>query len=114
MMNDDEDTINVESITMHSDIKKILVRFRHINKKVLKCYIHYKLDSIGCSGILRHTCDSANGFRSVGCCSHVAAVKYYFSRARYKCRLIRPAKVISDLLESEDIEPVIDEQSDEG
>ena len=90
-----------------------MIRSRHINSKTYKCNIEYKPDSIGYGGILRHACDCANGLRTAGSCSHIAAVIYYLSHARYKSKIIRPAKILCGLFTSEDIDPVIDENSDE-
>lgn len=110
---DENDNINLEYIQMKPNIIKVLIRSRHINSKTYKCYIEYKSNSIGYSGILRHACDCANGLRTVGSCSHIAAVIYYLSNARYKSKIIRPAKVLTELFATSDIDPVIDEDSDE-
>lgn len=110
---DDDNNINLEYIKMKPNIIKALIRSRHINSKTYKCYVEYKPNSIGYSGILRHACDCANGLRTVGSCSHIAAVIYYLSNARYKSRILRPAKVLSELFTTSDIDPVIDEDSDE-
>lgn len=110
---DDSDNINMEYIKVKPNIVKVLVRSRHINKKTYKCYIEYKPNSIGYSGILRHTCDCANGLRTVGSCSHVAAIIYYLSNARFKSKIVRPAKKLSELFSPEDIDPVINEDSDD-
>lgn len=112
IMNDDN-SLSLEYVKMRPDIIKTLVRSRHINKKTYKCYIQYRPDSVGCSGIVRHTCDCANGLRTVGCCSHVASIVYYLSNARYKSKIIRPAKVLSEIFTNEDIDPIINEDSDE-
>lgn len=110
---DDCNEINLEYIRMKPNIIKALIRSRHINKKTYKCYIEYKPESIGYNGILRHSCDCANGLRTVGSCSHVAAIIYYLSNARYKSEIIRPAKILSEIFSETDIDPVIDEDSDE-
>ena len=73
---DDSNNINLEYIKLKPNIIKVLVRSRHINKKIYKCYIEYSPNSIGYGGILRHACDCANGLRTVGSCSHIAAVIY--------------------------------------
>lgn len=109
----DSDEINLEYIKLKPNIIKVLVRSRHINKKTYKCFIEYQPNSIGYSGILRHCCDCANGLRTVGCCSHIATVIYYLSNARYKSRIIKPSKILSQLFSSSDVDPVINEDSDE-
>ena len=59
------------------NILKIEVRSRHVNSKTYKCFIDYTPNSIGHLGIKWHYCECANGNRTIGCCSHVAAVIYY-------------------------------------
>lgn len=110
---DDNENINLEYIKMKPYIIKVLIRSRHINSKTYKCYVEYKPNSIGYSGILRHACDCANGLRTVGSCSHIAAVIYYLSNARYKSKVIKPAKILSELFSTRDVDPVIDEDSEE-
>ncbi|KYM99014.1 hypothetical protein ALC62_10255 [Cyphomyrmex costatus] len=110
---DDSGNINLEYVQMKQNIIKVLIRSRHINSKTYKCYVEYKPDSIGYSDVLRHACDCANGLRTIGSCSHIAAVIYYLSNARYKSKIIRPAEILTDLFSTKDIAPVIDEDSDE-
>ena len=97
---------------IYKDIHAIVSEINNLNC-TKKCYIEYKPNSIGYSGILRHACDCANALRTVGSCSHIAVVIYYLSNARYKSKIIRPAKVLSELFTTSDIDPVIDEDSDE-
>ena len=69
--------LNVSYYKEHENLIKILVRSRHINKKTYKCYVEYKPNYIGYASIQRYCCECPNGKRTVGCCSHVAAVIYY-------------------------------------
>ena len=94
-MLDENDELNIEYLKVKPEIIKVLIRSRHIKKKTYKSYIHYKPHSIGCGGILRYCCDCPNGLRTVGCCSHVAAVIYYLSNARYKSKILKLSKSIS-------------------
>ena len=110
---DNSNNINLEYIKIKPNIIKVLIRSRHINSKTYKCYIEYKPNSIGYSGILRHACVCANGVRIVGSCCQIAAVIYYLSNARYKSKIIRPTKVFLELFTTSDIDRVIDEDSDE-
>lgn len=112
-MMDEQNNVNLEYVKTQPDIIKVLVRSRHINKKTYKCYVHYKPNSIGYGGILRHCCDCPNGLRTVGTCSHVAAIIYYLSNARYESKIIKPAKALSKLFSYEEVDPVINENSDE-
>ena len=58
---DHDDNIDLEYIKMKPNIIKVMIRSRHINSKTYKCNIEFKPDSIGYGGILRHSCDCANG-----------------------------------------------------
>ncbi|KAL1488652.1 hypothetical protein ABEB36_014452 [Hypothenemus hampei] len=69
-------------------------RSRHCNQKTYTCFIDYTSERNGVSGICRYCCDCANGKRTVGCCSHVAAIIYYLSHARYLSRIINPAEIL--------------------
>ena len=52
-------------------------------------------------------------FKTVGCCSHIAAVIYYLSHSRYLSRIINPAEVLNKLSDFEGAQPVIEEDSDD-
>ena len=75
--------------------------------------LKYEPNSIGVSGILEHVCDCANGNRTVGCCSHIAAIIYYLSHARYLSKIIKPAEILNKILQETNIIPVIEEDSEE-
>ena len=94
-------------------IIKVQVRSRHINSKTYNCFVDYKPDSTGYGAINRWCCECANGNRTIGCCSHVAAVVFYLSNGRYRSKLINPASILSDLFVDDDTVPVIDEDSDD-
>ena len=112
MLNED-DTLNLKYHRDNTNILKKEVRCRHVRVKKYRCYIEYVPESIGCSGIKRHYYECANGARTVGCCSHVAAIIYYLSHARYLSRIIRPAEILSSLFNQGATIPVIEEDSDE-
>ncbi|EFN63236.1 hypothetical protein EAG_14937 [Camponotus floridanus] len=101
------------SENQNNTIIKILVRSKHINSKTYKCYIDYTCHSVSYSGIRRYVCDCPNGRCTVGCCSHIAAVIYYLSHARYLSKIIRPAEILSHLFTAEEVYPVINDDSDE-
>ena len=75
-----------------------------------ECFIKYIPDSIGVSGL---TCECANGKRTVGCCSHVAAVVYYLCHARYLSKIFKPAEILSKVFEENNFIPVIESDNDE-
>jgi len=75
--------------------------------------VKYKPSSVGISGLLQYACDCANGRRTVGCYSHIAAIVYYLVHARYLSKLLKPAEILSKMFQQDDIIPVIEENSDE-
>ena len=79
----EDNSINLCFIKEKPDIIKVEIKSRHVSRKTYKCFIHYKPESVRYTGILRYCCDCANGRRTIGCCSQVAAVIYYMSHARY-------------------------------
>jgi len=64
------------------------------------------------SGVTHYACECANGRRTVGCCSHIAAIIYYLSYARYLAKIFKLAKILSDLLKKNNLIPVIESDSD--
>lgn len=112
-MMDKNDEINVGYCKTVDDILRLQVRSRHSEATTYKCYIHYKSNVTGPDGILRYYCECPNGMRTIGCCSHVAAVIYYMSLARYLSRIIRPAEHLTKIYERENVIPVIEQDSDD-
>ena len=101
------------SENQNNTIIKILVKSRHVNSKTYICYIDYICHSVSYSSIQRYVCDCPNGRRTVGCCSHIAAVIYYLSHARYLSKIIRPGEILSNMFTAEEVNPVINEDSNE-
>ncbi|XP_074109258.1 uncharacterized protein LOC141534017 [Cotesia typhae] len=112
-MLDETGNLTIQYVKEQSNIPKIEVQSRHINRKVYRCFIEYKKNAIGPKSILRHSCECANSLRTIGCCSHVAAVVYYLSHGRYLTKILRPAEILSKLFDRDSISPVIEEDSDE-
>lgn len=112
-MMDTENKIQISCMKETENILKSEIRSRHTKAKSYKCFIEYQPNSTGPAGIERYCCDCANGNRTVGCCSHAAAVIYYLSHARYLSKIIRPAEILSKLFIAEGIPTVINEDSDE-
>nr|XP_034192559.1 uncharacterized protein LOC117609911 [Osmia lignaria] len=110
---DVDNNINIFGIKHKDHIVKFQIQSRHINGKTYSCYIDYTPDSINISGIKRYCCECVNGNRTIGCCSHVAAIIYYLSYARYQARIVRPAELLSTIFRQDEIMPVINEDSDE-
>lgn len=86
-MTNAENEIDLHYLIETPDIIKVQVRSRHISRKTYNCFINYKPNSIGYEGILRYCCECANGLRTIGCCSHVAAIIYYLSHARFQSKI---------------------------
>lgn len=104
---------NLQFLNKTPEIIKIQIRSRHRNSKTYNCYVQYKPNSIGYGGIERWCCECPNGKRTVGCCSHVAAVVFYLSNGRYKSKIINPAEILTELFSEDDTVPVIAEDSDD-
>lgn len=110
---DRNDHIQVLCLKVQAHILKMSVRSRHVNSKSYKCFIDYEPNSIGYSGIKRYCCECANGNRTIGCCSHIAAIIYYLAYGRYLSKIIRPAEILSSLFTKTKCVTVINEDSDE-
>ncbi|XP_071581765.1 uncharacterized protein [Temnothorax nylanderi] len=112
-MLEEDNTLRLSYAKEQHDIIRFEVRSRHINSKVYKSYLQYQPDSVGLNGVRRYCCNCANGNRTIGCCSHIAAIVFYLSHARYLSRIIRPAEILTTLFDFEEVTPVIEEDSDE-
>lgn len=110
---DENGSFPASTLKIKPEIVRFEVRSRHINSKTYKCYLHYNPNSSEMDGIKRYCCNCANGNRTIGCCSHIAAVIYYLSYGRYLSKIIRPAEVLTKLFHFEEVQPVIEEDSDE-
>ena len=112
-MMDESDNITIQFVRDKTNILKAQVQSRHIGRKVYRCFIEYKPNTIGWSGVSRYSCECANGLRTVGCCSHVAAIIFYLSHGRYLAKIPRPAAILNTLFNKDNVTTVIDEDSDE-
>lgn len=112
-MMDENGTITFHYLKITPNIIKFEVRSRHISSKTYRCFIEYQPDKNDISGISRYCCDCANGRRTVGCCSHIAAIIYYLSYARYLAKIVKPAEILSRLFINEKVSVVVNEDSDE-
>ena len=114
-MINDNGSINLQFIKEQANILKIQVQLRHISRKLYtsRWFIGYRSNSIGVEGIERYAYECANGRRTAGCCSHIAVIIYYLSHAKYWSKIVRPAEILSRLFTQNNMNPVIDEDSDE-
>ncbi|XP_026464766.1 uncharacterized protein LOC113367370 [Ctenocephalides felis] len=97
----------------HRNIIRIDVQSRHINRKKYNVYIEYTPLGTNYRSILRYCCSCPNGLRTVGCCSHIAAIIYYMSFARYLSRIIRPSEILSKIFIIEETSVAINHDSDD-
>lgn len=112
-MLDGDGNLSLKFLKNQPEIVRFEVRSRHINAKTYKCYVKYVINGCGIDAIEGYCCNCANGLRTVGCCSHVASLIYHLSYGRYLSRVFRPAEVLTNLFDLDNICPVIDEDSDE-
>lgn len=110
---DKDNNLSLQYVKTAENILKFQVKSRHINAKVYRCFIEYHPNKNGINGISRYCCDCANGRRTVGCCSHVAAIIYYLSHARYLSKIVKPAEILSRIFNNTGHYVVINEDSDE-
>lgn len=112
-MMDKDGKLNMEFVKDDKNVLKFKVSSRHISKKTYRCFLRYTPNSIGVSGVTDYFCECANGRRTVGCCSHVAAVIYYLSHARYLSKILKPAEILSTLFQHNNQVAVINSDSEE-
>ena len=71
----DNNELNFEFHKERNNLVRIKIKSRH---KTLKTYIEYTPNSTGIECIKRYVCECPNGLRTVGCCSHIATVLFFF------------------------------------
>jgi len=111
-MVDKNGRLNVEYVKDETNVLKLKVPSRHISRTTYRCFLRYKPNSIGVSGVTDYACECANGRRTVGCCSHIAAIIYYLSYARYLSKIFKPAEILSNIFKKDNSIPVIESNSD--
>ena len=82
MVNKD-DALNTEYVKYEKNVLKLKVLSRHISPTTYRYFLRHKLNSIGVAGLTHYACECANGRRTVGCCTHFAAIVHYLSYAKY-------------------------------
>ena len=107
----EDGSLNLQFLKDQSNILKLQVQSRYISKKVYRCFIEYTPDSIGQSGIKRYFCECANGRRTVGCYSQIAAIIYYLFYGQYLSKISR-AQHLCTLFKTDSIMPIINKDSD--
>ena len=82
MMIDQNDQFKVQHLKDWFNILKLQVPSRRIIQKMYRCFMKYRPNSVGISGLLEYACSKCvNGNRTVGCWSHVSAIVYYLAHA---------------------------------
>lgn len=109
----DQVSLNIEYLKENDKILRMKIHSRHINRKTYHSYIEYEPNSIGYTAIKRYSCDCANGNRTVGCCSHVAAIIYYLPNGRFQSKILRPSEILTRIFDATDTTAVIEEDSDD-
>ena len=104
--------LKTEYLRDTSTVLKLKVPSHHISRKAYRSFLRYKPNTSGISGLTQYTRECANGQRTVGCLSHIAAVLYYISYARYLSKNCKPAEVLSDVFQKNNYIPVIKSDSD--
>jgi len=110
-MVDKDGKLKLEYVKAQSNILKLKVPSRHISRIAYSYFLRYKPNSVG---LTHYTCECANKKRTIGCCSHIAAVVYlYLSHARYLPKIFKSAEIFSEVFNKNNYIPVIQSDSDE-
>ncbi|KYN04658.1 hypothetical protein ALC62_04469 [Cyphomyrmex costatus] len=112
-MVDKNGKLNIEYVKDEKNVLKLKVPSRHIFRTTYRCFLRYTPNSIGVSGVTHYACECANGRRTIGCCSHIAAIIYYLFFARYLSKIFKPAEILSDTFKKDNSIPVIESDSDD-
>ena len=113
-MMDKDGKLKIQFVEDQSNILKLKVPSHHISRKAYRCFLRcFLFNSIVVSGMMHHTCECANEKRTVGCCSHIAAIDYYLSHARCLSKIFKPAEILSHVFKKNNYIPVIESDSDE-
>ena len=93
VLKDNQDNLSIQYVKSAPNIIKAEVKSKHKTMKSVVLTIDYISDGTDYNSIQRYCCDCPNGDRTMGCCSHVAAIIYYLSYGRYLSKTLRPAEV---------------------
>jgi len=96
---------------------KVEIQSRHISRLKYRVFIRYEPKNNTIGGILGYSCECANGNRTIGSCSHVAAIIFYLSNACYQSKIVRPHQILTHLFDTASCDAeeqvTIDNNSDE-
>ena len=112
-MLDKDGKLKPEYIKEELNVLKFEIQSQHTSRASYRCFIRYKPNRFGVSGVTHYACECANGRQTVGCCSHIAAIVYYLSHARYLSKILQPAQVLSEMFKKNHCTAVINDDSDD-
>ena len=93
-MNDGKIEIRVNKQNLNYKNSKILyaiIKSRHSNSSKYSVYCKYIPYTNNITGIESWYCTCKAGMRTVGCCSHIASIIYYFAHGKYLEFIPNPA-----------------------
>ena len=107
----------VSAETIHIDYRKYKIDLGFMNgilfkarlgskhSNSVKYFIYVLVDKTvtGINAIIGHTCNCKVGKRIVGCCSHVATLIWFFSKARFLDTIPIPAQHLSGYFDAQSI-----------
>lgn len=76
------------------------MKSRYKSKKMYHTYVLFDKSGRGPEAILAYCCDCKNGLRTVGSCSHVVCIIWYFGFARRTNSLNKPAEFLNGFFET--------------
>lgn len=100
----ESDFSNIPFMVLNDDdfevkVLKIEIPSRHKKRQKYRSFVRYRGNVNSVDGILEYSCECANGSRTIGSCSHVAAMIYYLSYARYQAKIIQPSQLLNNLFD---------------
>ena len=104
---------HLAEIDNDAKVLKAHARSRHVSKQINRVFIRYRPTENALECALGHPCSYAMGSRTIGSCSHVFSIFYYLTYVRYLSKIVRPAEILIRLFEFTDLDPVIDEHTDD-
>lgn len=70
------------------NIIQVKIQSKYVKRKLHQCFVEFDPKKSGHNSIAGYYCKCNVGARTIGCCSHVATVLWFFGRARHNPTLI--------------------------
>ena len=80
------------------------IQSRHINNLQYNVYIKYRPGGNSYDGIEGWYCTCKDGSRTIGCCSHITCIIYYFGYGKYEVSLKKPANHLNNIFPTQRLE----------